>query len=183
MSNDSWVDEFYKLNPDAVKEEEVKKKKKESTLSLTVELPAMDFGNKMFYRNLSDEHKKEISLWVLMRFMSSSQGNAEHHIMMVNDLVNHNFNNLSKHPELQWMLLSLCGTGKKQYHPWIAPPKGIKKNRLEEAILVHYPLLKDEDLELLMKVNTKEDFEEFFRSNGWEDKAIKELFKNETKGK
>ena len=31
MSNDSWVDEFYKLNPDAVKEEEVKKKKKEST--------------------------------------------------------------------------------------------------------------------------------------------------------
>lgn len=177
--NNSWVDEFYQLNPDAAPVEEVKKKKKESTLSLTVELPAMDFRNMDFYKNLSDEHKKEISIWVLMRFMSSSQSDPEHHIMMVNDIVNHNFNSLSKHPELQWKLLALCGSGKKQYHPWIAPPKGVKKNRIEEAVLKVYPLLRDDELELMLKLNSKADLEQFFKDNGFDDKAIKELFKSE----
>jgi hypothetical protein len=185
MSNEvsDWLTGFFDMNPDAAPVEEEKKKKKESTLSLTVELPAMDFGNKSFYTNLSEEHKKEISIWVLMRFMSSSQGDAEHHIMMVNDLVNHNFNALSKHPELQWKLLSLCGTHKKQYHPWIPPPKGLKKNKVEEALLSIFPLIKDEDLDLLLQINTREELEEFFKENGYDDKTIKELFKGDTKGK
>ena len=179
MSNEvgNWLEDFVELNPDAIKEEEPKKKKKESTLSLQAELPAMDFRNKNFYRDLSDEHKKEISLWVLMRFMSSCQGMPEHHLMTVNDLVNNNFSNLSKHPELQWKLLSLCGTGKKQYHPWIPPPKGIKKNKLEAEILIHYPLLRDDELEMLIKINTKEDFEQFFIEMGYDNKTIKELLK------
>ena len=175
-----WLDGFYKLNPDAIEvDEEVKKKK--STLTLEMELPAMDFGNKNFYRDLSDEHKKEIGLWVLMRFMSSSQNMPEHHLMMVNDLVNHNYNNLSKHPELQWKLLALCGSGRKQYHPWIPPPKGVKKNRLEAAILQIKPLMRDDELEMLIRINTKEDFEQFFKENGYDDKAIKELLKGDGK--
>jgi hypothetical protein len=103
--------------------------------------------------------------------------------MMVNDLVNHNFNVVSKHPELQWKLLSMCGTGKKQYHPWIAPPKGIKKNKIEEALVTHFPLLKDEDLEMLLNLNTQDDLEKFFKDNGYDDKTIKELFKGDAKGK
>lgn len=184
MSNDigDWIDGFYAMNPDAVKEEETKKKKKESTLGLPTELLAMDTCNMSFYKNLSDEHKKEISLWVLMRFMSSSQSIPEHHLMMVNDLVNHNFSNLTKHPELQWKLLALCGTGRKQFHPWIAPPKGVKKNKVEAAIIERYPLLKDDELELLLQINTQEELEAFFRENGMDDKSIKELFKD-AKGK
>jgi hypothetical protein len=186
LSNDisDWIDGFYELNPDAVRAtDEPIKKKKENTLSLQVELPAMDYRNMDFYKNLSDEHKKEISLWVLMRFMSSSQNQPEHHIMMVNDIVNNNFSNISKHPELQWKLLALCGTGRKQFHPWIPPPKGIKKNKLEQAVLTHYPLLKDSDLEMLLSINTQEDWEQFFKENGYDDKTISELFKSNTKGK
>src|ERR1700756_3326032 len=139
-SVEDWMSNFFELNSDAIQEEEVKKKKKESTLTLQMELPAMDFRDMNFYANLSDEHKKEISLWLLMRYMSSSQNNTEYHLMMVNDMVNHNFSSLSKHPELQWKLLAMCGTKRKQFHPWIAPPKGIKKNKLEEAILQFRPL-------------------------------------------
>lgn len=181
MSN--WVEDFFALNPDAVKEEvDTKKKKKESTLGLDRELPAMDYRKLDFYANLTPEEKKELSPWVLMRFMSSSQGDAIHHLTMVNDLVNVDFSVIAKHPELQWKLLAMCGTKKKQYHPWIAPPKGVKKNRLEEAVLQHYPLMKDDELELFLQVNSKEELEEFFRDNGYDDKAIKELFKGD-KGK
>ncbi len=178
----NWLDGFFEMNPDAVEVEEETTKKK-STLTLDMELPAMDFCNKNFYNDLSDEHKKEISLWMLMRFMSSSQGMAEHHIMMTNDLVNHNFNDLRKHPELQWKLLALCGTGRKQYHPWIAPPKGTKKNKLEEAISKLYPLMRDDEIELFVSMNTTADFERFFKENGFDDKAIKELLKSDAKGK
>lgn len=185
MSNtvEDWIGTFFEMNPDAAPVEEAPKKKKESTLSLTAELPAMDYRNMNFYRDLSDEHKKEISIWVLMRFMSSSQGDAEHHIMLVNDIVNVNFNSLSKHPELQWKLLALCGTNKKQYHPWIAPPKGVKKNRVEEALTEIFPLMKDDDLELLLTLNTREELEQFFKENGYDDKTLKELFKGDAKGK
>jgi hypothetical protein len=178
-----WLSGFYGLNPDAIETEEEKPTKKASTLTLKMELPAMDFCNKYFYRNLSAEHKKEISLWVLMRYMSSSQNHAEHHLMMVNDLVNNEFNSLKKHPELQWMLLSLCGTGREQFHPWIPPPKGIKKDRIEEALIQIYPLLKSDDIELLLKLNSKEELVELFKDNGLDDKTIKEIFKGEPKGK
>ncbi len=177
-----WVNQFFDLNPDAVRHEaETKTKKPASTLTLAMELPAMDLRDKEFYTNLSEEHKKEISLWLLMRYMSSSQGDAEHHIMMVNDIVNSNFSVISKHPELQWKLLALCGTGKKQFHPWIPPPRGVKKNKLEQALSDLNPLMKSDELELFQRINTKEDFEEYFRDNGYDDKAIKELLKGDSK--
>ena len=181
---EEWLNGFFEMNPDAVSvEEDEKIKKKASTLTLDMELPAMDFRDMDFYKNLSAEHKKEISMWVLMRYMSSSQNNAEHHLVMVNDIVNNNFNTISKHPELQWKLLALCGTDRKQYHPWIAPGKGVKKNKIEQALLDLYPLMKDEDIELLLKLNTKDELEELFKDNGFDDKTIKELFKGEAKGK
>lgn len=183
MNNEvnDWLEGFFDLNPDAKQEIEVTKKK-ESTLALATELSAMDFRKKDFYKELSPEHKKEISLWVLMRFMSSSQSMPAHHLMMVNDLVNNNFSSLSKHPELQWRLLALCGTGKTQYHPWIPPMRGIKKNHIEQAIVDRYPLLSNSEIALLLKINTQDELKEFFKENGYDDKTIKEIFKD-TKGK
>ena len=43
--------------------------------------------------------------------------------------------------------------------------------------------MKDDDIELMLKLNTKEDLEEFFKDNGLDDKTIKELFKGAAKGK
>lgn len=177
-----WLNGFFEMNPDAVEVVEEKPKKKVSTLTLDMELPAMDFCNKNFYRDLSPEHKKEISLWMLMRFMSSSEGNAAHHLLSVNDFVNHNYTALAKHPELQWKLLAICGTMRRQKHPWIPPPRGTKKNKIEEALLDLYPLIKDDDIELMLKLNTKTDLEQLFKENGYDDKTIKELFKGEAKG-
>jgi hypothetical protein len=178
-----WLSGFRELNPDAAIVEDEKATKKESTLTLAMELPAMDYRNRDFYINLSEEHKKEISLWLLMRYMSSSQGDAVDHLLLVNNVVNKHFSSLSKHPELQWKLLTVCGTNKKQYHPWIAPGRKAKKNRLEETLLTYFPLMKDSDLEMLQTINTKEDFEQFFKANAVDDKTIKELLKGEAKGK
>jgi len=34
-----------------------------------------------------------------------------------------------------------------------------------------------------MKINSKEDFEIFFKENGYDDKKIKDLLKDDAKGK
>jgi hypothetical protein len=175
----NWLYNFFDLNPSTDLEDEIKKPKR--TLPLGDVLTAMDFCNKKFYKNLSEEQKKEISLWTLMRYMSSSCSDSEHHLLLVNNFVNHEFNTLRKHPELQWMLLALCGKGKTQKHIWIKPPKGVKKNPLEQAILNYYPLLKDDEIDMLLNINTKKDFEQFFKDNGYDDKTIKELLKGGVK--
>lgn len=173
----TWVDELYKLNPDA-ENEEVTTSKKEHKLDLfkTI-LPALDRRDVNFYENSTDEEKKELGkqVWTLTRWMSSSKNNAEHHLLIVNDVVNKNSSDLKRHPELQWKLLALCGIGKSQSHLWIAPPKGIKKNKVEEAVLKIYPLLKNDDLELLLKINSNEELTDLFKGAGLSDKEINEL--------
>ena len=106
-----WLNGFYELNPNAIQQED-EIDKKVNILPLALELAAMDYRDKNFYTNLNDEQRKAISLWVLMRWMSSSRGDAEQHLTLVNDVVNVDFSVISKHPELQWKLLALCGTSK-----------------------------------------------------------------------
>ena len=62
-SVEDWINGFYELNPAAARhEDEVKAKKPASTLTLAMELPAMDYKDRDFYANLSEEHKKEAEL-------------------------------------------------------------------------------------------------------------------------
>ena len=79
------------------------------------------------------------------------------------------------------MLLCVTGMGCVVRHPWISPGKGIKKNKVEEIILEYYPDLRDDELELFMKLNTKEDIEQFLKDNGLDDKSIKDIFKIDSK--
>jgi hypothetical protein len=82
------------------------------------------------------------------------------------------------HKELQWMLLSLCGTRSSQHRKFMKPGKGQTKNRLETALSEIYPLLKYSDIELLVSLNTKAELVELFKDRGYEDSVIKEIFKN-----
>jgi len=179
----NWRDEFYNLNPDAVIEIEAGKKGKEYKNDLFgVVLPALDRRNKKFYSKLTEEQQKDISIWTLTRWMSHTSRDTELQLCNVNYVANINSKFLTKHKELQWMLLSMTGSGKPIKHEWIPAPKGIKKNKLEEALSNHFPLLRIQELELLLKLNTKEDLELFFKENGYDDKTIKELLKGD-KGK
>ena len=80
-----------------------------------------------FYARLSKEDKKAFSPWMVMRYASSARGvDAYHYLLMVNDIVNIEFNTLKKHPELQWKLLAICGVGHNTFHPWVPPGTGKK---------------------------------------------------------
>jgi len=180
LSNEveNWREEFYTLNPDAIQDEVEVKKKAYTNDLFGVVIPALDRRNKKFYSTLTEEQKKEISIWTLTRWMSHAYSDTAKQICNVNHVANIDSKFLTKHKELQWMLLSMTGSGRPVKHEWIAAPKGIKKNKLEEALLNHFPLLRNDELELLLRLNTKKDFELFFKENAYDDKTIKELLKN-----
>lgn len=177
----NWVSEFFELNPDAVKAEEVKEKKsKEYKNDLFKDvIPALDRRDTQFYSRLNDEQKKDISIWTLTRWMSSTVRDTNIQLGNVNDIVNAHSKFLTKHKELQWMLLAISGTGRPERHEWIAPPRGVKKNKIEETILTYFPSLRDNELELFLQLNSAEDLTQFFKDNGFDDKSIKELLAKE----
>src|SRR5574337_808047 len=92
MSNDldSWLTEFHRLNPVEI-EEETKSTKEEHKLDLfkTV-LPALDRRDINFYNKLTPEQQKDIGVWVLTRWMSSTANNVIDQIYTVNEVVNKN---------------------------------------------------------------------------------------------
>ena len=141
-------------------------------------MAAIDKKDRNFYKNLSDEGKKAFSAWMMMRYCSSVQGrDAANYIYMTNELVNFQFSEVSKHPELQWLLLSACGVGKIQFHPYLKPPNARKKkNKVFEFIYSLFPHMKTEDINNLIDINTKEELKDLAKSNGYDDKSITEIF-------
>ena len=141
-------------------------------------MAAIDKKDRNFYNNLSDEGKKAFSAWMMMRYCSSVQGkDAANYIYMTNELANFQFSEVSKHPELQWLLLSACGVGKIQFHPYLKPPNSRKKkNKVFEFIYSIFPHMKNEDINNLIDINTTNELKDLAKSNGYDDKSITEIF-------
>lgn len=176
-----WVSEFFDLNPDAVKEVSVKGKSKEKVVKAYKNdlfkdiLPALDRRDKHYYSNLTEEQQKDVSIWTLTCWMSSTVRDGDYQLTNVNSIVNSRAKFLNKHKELQWMLLAVSGTGRPERHVWIAPPKGAKKNPLEESILKFFPSLREEELDLFIQLNDEETLTNFLKENGYDDKTIKTM--------
>lgn len=151
---------------------------KQYKLDLASVLQAIDKGDLNFYSRLNDEEKKGYVPLVLMRYISSvtdQNKNAAYAVMATNDLVNVGFWQLDKHKELQHKLLCLCGLGNKQYRPWLSYKSRKAKNKIYEFLMEQYPLLNDDEIELIYSNLTTETFKEFLINNGMLDKEIKDL--------
>lgn len=98
--------------------------KKAYNLDLSNTLYSLDKRNKKLYNGFTEEQKKSFSPLVYMKFMSSaSNGESYFSLLTTNEFVNTNFWDLSKEPELQCKLLSLCGLNTKVYHKWLGNKK------------------------------------------------------------
>lgn len=150
---------------------------KKPQIPLTDMLNAIDRNDLGFYDRLDEEQKKAFSAWMAMRYASSGSRNALHYLLMVNGIVNVDFNSLRKHPGLQWRLLAACGVGRSERHPWIAPGKRGKKDPVMEFLQTCYPEMKPDDLKVFRSMLGKEDIQEMAENQGLDRKAVRELVK------
>ena len=147
-------------------------------LDIKRELAAVDLRNYDFYEKLTDQEKKDFSPYVLMRYVSNTEGDRdlqEWFLERTNELVNKDHWTLSKnHKALLWKLFASCGAGVKTYHPYLKAGSKAKANKIEKLLAEIYPSRKLEDIKLQASMMTKEDREELFDHMGFDKKQRKE---------
>jgi hypothetical protein len=142
-------------------------------LSLQNEMTQFDCKNRDFYNELSDEERKKFSNYLMIRWGSAVQGSRdlqEFYLIATNERFNKNFFAINRHPKLQWLTATTVSPDMGTHrHQWIAPKKkeaGAGSIRKQLAEL--YPHLKDDEIELMAKINTKKDIDAYLKELGRE---------------
>jgi hypothetical protein len=128
-------------------------------------LAAIDMGAMSVWDELADDEKKQVSFWLLNRYVSSVKGNRDAQELAVfktNEYYNKNYMEVSKHPKLQWQLLCQSGnTGKIEFHQWIGHKKKTSDNSKGVKLLEQiYPNMKQDEVELLARLSTKKELKQ-----------------------
>ena len=127
----------------------------------------IDNGESAIWDQLEDEHKKQISFWLLNRYVSGIQGSRDKQELAVfktNEYYNKHFNDIGVsrdkgHPKLLWQLLCMSGnTGKNEFHPWIGFKKRDGSTGKAMSLLEKLnPNMKTDEVELLARISTKKE--------------------------
>jgi hypothetical protein len=149
---------------------------------LTTQLRALDKKNRNFYDNLNDEDRKKFSTYLMMRWSASVEGSAdlqEWYLRATNEKVNKYFWDLNHHPKLQWLLTTTVSPNLGIHkHYWQATKSSDKKqSKLVKFAQKCYPLLKNDDIEVLLIKNDINDWIELGISMGMTKKEVEKELK------
>lgn len=144
--------------------------------SLSDELRALDTKNRNFRRDLDEDVQKKISGYLLMRYSASVEGSADlqrYCLIAANENANKHLFELTKHPELQWLMCTTVSPGLGSLrHYWLGANKKSEEekeqNSLRKRIVELYPNWKSDEIDLLMKINTAEEIMDWIREHGVE---------------
>ena len=141
-------------------------------LPLNTVLAAIDKKDYGFYDRLTPEHQKQLSPFLLNRYVSLVKGTGElqaYYLMAGNQRVNCTYFELAKHPKLIWQLLCTVSPGMgTQFHQWVGHKKKDKNNsskRLKEIERFH-PRAKLDELEMLASIYTDKELKEIAKLYG-----------------
>lgn len=160
--------------------------KKKAPASAAYKLPieqvmaAVDLRKGDYYAKLEPEDVKALNTFMVQRWASQVQGSREvqeQYLLNVNDYSNIDYiATSSKHEELRWRVLALCGLGFKQRHEFI-PPKNAKKDKLTAWLIEQYPAMSDDEIELFRTINGNAVLEDIAVAKNMDNKDLKDLFK------
>lgn len=150
-------------------------------LTIKDETAAIDLGARDLWDSFTDEQRKQISFYILIRYASSvrtaNRTAQELAIFKTNEYYNKNYFELSKHPKLLWYLLCMTGNEEKQiyFHEWIGFKKKNDGDKIYKVLEQLFPDMKSDELELLAKMTSKQDIKEYAKELGWSDADIKKI--------
>jgi len=151
-------------------------------LHIVNEMAQLDLKNQEFYDSLTIEEKKKFSSFLMLKWAPSVYASAEmqtYYLMSVNENVNVNFFNISKHPKLQWLCCTAASPGMgRQKHYWLASKKKEGKapsTALRKKMLEQFPSVKSKDIDSIIKFSTIEQLEKWLESLGCDQKTIQEI--------
>ena len=151
-------------------------------LELNRVLAALDAKDRDFYDSLTEDERKGLSPFLMLRYASvvdhSMPEVAEYVLEATNRRVNPHFLDLKDHPKLQWLLLTTTSMGMgTMRHSWIKPLGGKKSSndRLRNFLAEQFPSANSAELDILLATNSQEDILEYAASLGYQEKEISKL--------
>jgi len=135
-------------------------------------LAAMDNKDYGFYDRLTDEERKAFTAFITMKWGASVGGSNElqhYYLAAVNHYVNKNLFDINKHPKLQWLTLAAAAPGVgKQRHEWlkVKAKQKDKKAEIKKELAALYPAMKQNDIDIMAKFNTKRDINAYRKDQG-----------------
>jgi len=176
---------------------------KKHKLDIQKVLKALDLRDRNFFRNLTEEEKKQVPFPVIRRWMSTvgtvdfSEGKRQgrrkgdgkgawpigdeqytgYYLEMTNEVANEGFMMLYEHPELQWNLLTTIGCGQAKQHQWLPANKKVNATKIGAIFQEQHPLASEDEISMLIEICTKETFEDQLKDLGYQDDQIKVLMK------
>ena len=140
----------------------------------------IDNGESAIWDQLEDEHKKQISFWLLNRYVSGVQGSREKQELAVfktNEYYNKHFNTIgvgkeNGHQELMWQLLCMSGAwGKIKFHPYIGfKKKGGNNNKAIKLLERIHPNMKQFEVVMLAGMYTTKELKQLAEDHNIESK-------------
>lgn len=152
--------------------------KKKPILNIFDVLGKIDMGDKTFYDSLTEEEQKGFIAYVVMRWLSSVQdksGYSSYYVLMVNEILNVNFWELSKHNGLIYKLMASIGVGKKLRHEWIAPSKKANTKHFTDFLYKCYPNMNKDEYNAIMAHLTADKIKERASDMAIPDDEIKKI--------
>lgn len=147
-------------------------------LSLARQFRAMDSKQRDFLESLDEEERKEYSSFLAIKYAANVEGIPEleeYQIMATNERANPHYLALSRHPKLQWLLLTSISPGMGNHnHYWLRANAKRGSNRLRNFVEKLYPHLSEDEVDLMISINTVEDFRTLARDLGWDDRRIRD---------
>lgn len=149
-------------------------------LDIRNEMAQFDCKNRNFYDELSDDEKKKFAPFLMIRWGSSVQGSADlqyFYLAATNERLNKHFFAIPasaerNHKKLQWLLATTISPDMGSLrHNWLSlKKKEPGANSVRKQLVDLYPNMKDDEIELLAKINTKKDIDNYLKEMGKETK-------------
>ena len=150
-----------------------KAKDNSGPLAIGNEMRQFDLKNRGFYDSLTDDEKKKISPYILIRWGSSVEGSAdlqEYYILSTNKKFNTGFFgvNTAKHKKLQWLMATTVSPDIGSFrHTWIAPhKKDSAGSKIRKQLAELFPEMADPELDTLAAITTQQDIDDYVEQLG-----------------
>ena len=142
-------------------------------LSIQNEMAQFDRKNREFYDELTDEERKKFSNYLMIRWGSAVQGSRdlqEFYLISTNERLNKHFFAINRHPRLQWLCATTVSPGMGTHrHQWIASKKKEgNSSAIRKQIAELFPNLKNDELDLMAEITTKQELDQYLRNLGRE---------------
>lgn len=149
-----------------------------SKISMTQILNAISNRDIEFYNRLSEEDKKTINFYTLIRYISSVDNNdpdiENEFIERSNEFVNKNYFQLQREKNLIWKLYASVGVGMPVRYTYLKAPSKLEADKFERLLCDLYPSYKMEDIKFLSSMMNDRDREEIYDKMGFDKKQRKE---------